>query len=538
MRKGILRSNRRSLGRGAALLLVAGVASGCSSQMSRFNGPDDIFTGSTANQRAIINHEQQPYPGDVQAAAPIDPVSTGTVDRNVLSPVTAQPLPAPVASVAAPAPVRAAAAVPFERKVHDTSEFARPAPQPERLAAQPAVRQPAPAVAEIKDPPGWSSSGGVKVPARAGDTINGLSKRYGVPAKVLAQVNGMPVDRQLQAGQKIIVPSYVHAQKQDAAAARQAVADAAVTGAAAPSKVPLPTRAPEPAVAVLPQKPKLKDQQLAAAVDSATGTAKPAEKVAAIVPPKPEAPKAAAAKAAAGAYTVQPGDTLSRISRKTGVSVAALKAANGMQDGVLQIGQTVKVPAGGAVPAVAVAAATEKAPKLDTAATASIPKAKKLAEGEAVTALAPSPAVAPASKVLQQAEAAPDVAPAATGIGKMRWPVNGRVISGYGKGGGKSNDGIDIAVPEGTAVKAAENGVVIYAGDGLKEFGNTVLVRHDDGLVTVYGNASELKVQRGQKVKRGEQIAVSGMSGSATAPKLHFEVRKNSAPVDPGKYLE
>ena len=76
----------------------------------------------------------------------------------------------------------------------------------------------------------------------------------------------------------------------------------------------------------------------------------------------------------------------------------------------------------------------------------------------------------------------------------MRWPVRGRVISGYGKGGGKSNDGIDIAVPEGTPVKAAENGVVIYAGDGLKEFGNTVLVRHENGLVTVYGHASELKV--------------------------------------------
>ena len=120
----------------------------------------------------------------------------------------------------------------------------------------------------------------------------------------------------------------------------------------------------------------------------------------------------------------------------------------------------------------------------------------------------------------------------------MRWPVKGRVISAYGKGGGKANDGIDIAVPEGTAVKAAENGVVIYAGDGLKDFGNTVLVRHENGLVTVYGNASELKVQRGQKVKRGEEIAVSGMSGNANSPKLHFEVRKNSAPVDPSTFLE
>src|SRR5690606_5358717 len=99
-------------------------------------------------------------------------------------------------------------------------------------------------------------------------------------------------------------------------------------------------------------------------------------------------------------------------------------------------------------------------------------------------------------------------------------------------------DGIDIQVPEGTPVKAAENGVVIYAGDGLKEFGNTVLVRHDNGLVTVYGHASELKVSRGDKVKRGQQIASSGMSGVADSPRLHFEVRKNSAPVDPTTFLE
>lgn len=116
----------------------------------------------------------------------------------------------------------------------------------------------------------------------------------------------------------------------------------------------------------------------------------------------------------------------------------------------------------------------------------------------------------------------------------MRWPVKGRVISGFGQGG----DGIDISVPKGTPVKAAENGVVIYAGDGLKEFGNTVLVRHDNGLVTVYGNASELNVKRGQTVKRGDQLALSGMSGNASAPKLHFEIRKNSAPVDPSTYLE
>jgi murein DD-endopeptidase MepM/ murein hydrolase activator NlpD len=94
------------------------------------------------------------------------------------------------------------------------------------------------------------------------------------------------------------------------------------------------------------------------------------------------------------------------------------------------------------------------------------------------------------------------------------------------------------SVPEGTAVRAAENGVVIYAGDGLREFGNTVLIRHDDGLVTVYGHNSRLNVSRGDTVRRGQEIALSGTSGSADTPRLHFEVRKDSTPVDPTTFLE
>ena len=117
--------------------------------------------------------------------------------------------------------------------------------------------------------------------------------------------------------------------------------------------------------------------------------------------------------------------------------------------------------------------------------------------------------------------------------------MRGRIVSSFGaNSGGKANDGIDIAVPAGTPVKAAENGVVIYAGSGLKEFGNTVLIRHDDGLVSVYGHNSSLTVSRGDKVRRGQEIAKAGNSGSANRPKLHFEIRKNSNPVNPVDFLE
>ena len=130
--------------------------------------------------------------------------------------------------------------------------------------------------------------------------------------------------------------------------------------------------------------------------------------------------------------------------------------------------------------------------QVTTGATAPAVKPGAVAKSDQAAAAATPPKKA--EKVIDDAEKDAAAAPDATGIGRMRWPVRGRVISGFGSGGGKNGDGIDIAVPEGTPVKAAENGVVIYAGDGLKEFGNTVLVRHEDGLVTVYGHASELKV--------------------------------------------
>lgn len=270
---------------------------------------------------------------------------------------------------------------------------------------------------------------------------------------------------------------------------------------------------------MLPQQPKLKEGKSAAQVDTSAAANQPKE-------PKPAQVAAAKATGAAGTYTVQSGDTLSSIARKTGVGVVAIKQANGMKDGLLKIGQTLKVPAGGTA-----TVASAKPAKIDPVTTATTQPAAKTTPSETLASYTPPKKD---SKVIQQAEDDDAVAPDATGIGKMRWPVRGRVISGFGSG----KDGVDIAVPAGTPVKAAENGVVIYAGDGLKEFGNTVLVRHENGLVTVYGHASSIEVQRGQKVKRGQEIALSGMSGTTDSPKLHFEVRKNSAPVDPSGYLE
>jgi murein DD-endopeptidase MepM/ murein hydrolase activator NlpD len=337
-----------------------------------------------------------------------------------------------------------------------------------------------------------------------GETIFGLSRRHGVPADALMKVNGLSETSGLKTGQKLVIPAYAYSSKKPA----PKLADAKPAN---DTKHDLPANAPEK-VAVLPQQPKLKEGKPAAQVDASAAASLPKD-----------APKMAGA---GGTYTVQQGDTLSAIARKTGVGVAALKQANGMQDGLLKIGQTLKVPAGGTA-----TVASAKPAKVDPVTTATTQPAAKTTPSETLAAYTPPKKDA---KVIQQAEDDDAVAPDATGIGKMRWPVRGRVISSFGSG----KDGVDIAVPEGTPVKAAENGVVIYAGDGLKEFGNTVLVRHENGLVTVYGHARSIEVQRGQKVKRGQEIAQSGMSGTTDSPKLHFEVRKNSAPVDPSTYLE
>ena len=117
---------------------------------------------------------------------------------------------------------------------------------------------------------------------------------------------------------------------------------------------------------------------------------------------------------------------------------------------------------------------------------------------------------------------------------EFRWPARGRIIQGFKAGG---NDGINISVPAGTSVRAAESGVVVYSGDGLKGYGNLVLIKHPNGFVTAYGNNGELDVKRGETVKRGQVIAKSGDTGNVNSPQLHFELRKGSTPVDPTSYL-
>ena len=130
-------------------------------------------------------------------------------------------------------------------------------------------------------------------------------------------------------------------------------------------------------------------------------------------------------------------------------------------------------------------------------------------------------------------------APPSRSKGKFAWPLKGKVITRFGSAGaGRHNDGINIKVAEGTYVRAAENGVVAYAGNELKGFGNLLLVKHADGWMTAYAHNKEFLVKRGQTVKRGQVMAKAGKTGNVREAQLHFEVRRGTKAVDPIAYLE
>jgi murein DD-endopeptidase MepM/ murein hydrolase activator NlpD len=234
---------------------------------------------------------------------------------------------------------------------------------------------------------------------------------------------------------------------------------------------------------------------------------------------------------------VQSGDTLSSLSRRYGVSVETIQTANNLPDARLREGQELIMPGG----KMAAAAPTPK-------------PGKKSGVRKVKTTTIPAPGAASGAAKSTEAKASPEVtgkaspqsiasteqlpSPDPLSGASFRWPVKGRIISGFGtKPDGGHNDGVNISVPQGTSVKAAENGVVAYAGNELKGYGNLVLVRHANNWVSAYANNEAILVKRGDKVRRGQVIAKAGTTGSVSQPQVHFELRKGSRPVDPTKYM-
>jgi murein DD-endopeptidase MepM/ murein hydrolase activator NlpD len=222
------------------------------------------------------------------------------------------------------------------------------------------------------------------------------------------------------------------------------------------------------------------------------------------------------------------------IARHNGVTLTALAHANRLQtNSKLAIGDRITVPGGGHQVAAAqptpVRPAPAPAPQVAQPHTVAATK---------VASAAPVQTARVAKEEPRTTETVVKTAEPSGAMPSFRWPVKGRVIAGFGsKPNGTQNDGINLAVPEGTPIKAADDGVVAYAGNELKGYGNLVLIRHSNGFVSAYAHASELMVKRGDTIKRGQVIAHAGQTGSVTSPQLHFEIRKGSTPVDPAQYL-
>jgi murein DD-endopeptidase MepM/ murein hydrolase activator NlpD len=163
------------------------------------------------------------------------------------------------------------------------------------------------------------------------------------------------------------------------------------------------------------------------------------------------------------------------------------------------------------------------------------PAEAKVAEAPVQPAPAPSPSSVP--RQMTAVEPAAVAVPPRAGRAFV-WPVRGRVVSDYGpKGGGLHNDGINIAAAQGTPIRAAESGVVVYAGNELRGFGNLILLQHAEGWMTTYAHAEEIVVHRGEQVRRGQVIGRVGSTGNVTSPQVHFEIRRGSRAVNPREHL-
>lgn len=461
-----------------ATVVMAGLLGACSSDITRFD--DDPFQNPFRSRTAfdpVNTNSINRTNGNAQSPRPLEPVGNGSA--------TTQALPPPNQPVLG--------ANPAARGTLTTGSVAS-ANYPQ-LAGNPA-----PQSTVIGNNAGWTAVGGTPVTLQQGESLNTLASRYNVPVSAIMAVNGISSVNQTRPGQQVMIPAY------NAVAASKAAAHS--PGASAIIQRPQP----QPVMQSLP---------------------KPSPQSAAILPPRPvklEPAKVEPIRVAAKARNVA-APIESDAEKRAAAKLREMKAPKPQADSATEKRAEAKK-----AEAIARAEATKtrlEAEKAKAAQLAATRRAK--AEDDRLTT-ASVPEVRAFAKAEPEKEPA---APSANGENaSFRWPAKGRVISGFGaRGTSGVNDGINIALPEGTPVRAAESGTVVHADDALKGYGKLVLIRHPNGYVSVYAHNGELNVKRGESVKRGQVIAKSGQTGNVTAPQLHFEIRKGATPIDPMKQL-
>ncbi len=312
-----------------------------------------------------------------------------------------------------------------------------------------------------------------EVSIRPGDTLYSLSRRYGVSERNILAANNLDSAADIQAGRTMVIPPASYRPGQD-------------TPQSGSSR-------------------SLSRSQLVAA----TGTN--------------------ANSGSTTTHVVQNGDTAYNIARRYNMTPAELAERNSLESpDKIRLGQRLNVGAQvAAAQPVSQATISQSGPA--TATNAPVPSVRPTQVASASNTSIQTVSV---NTNAQSGAALPE--PEAMSSSQFRWPVRGRIISPFGpKSNGANNDGINISVPEGTSIKAAENGVVAYAGNELEGFGNLILIRHQNGFVTAYAHSSSILVQRGDQIRRGQVIARAGQTGSVDTPQLHFELRQASRPIDP-----
>lgn len=241
--------------------------------------------------------------------------------------------------------------------------------------------------------------------------------------------------------------------------------------------------------------------------------------------PATPAPKLSVVPQNGYTHVIASGESLYAIARKYNVTTDSIVLANGLSSpDKIFVGQKLTIPGAPEMPANA-NASKAAVDRVTTGAISQKTSAPKVIQ-PVTTNTQPQPTAVAATKPAEVKQ----VAAAQPGTGKFRWPASGKVVTDFAASKGT---GINIEVPEGTAIRAAETGTVIYVGSAVEGYGNLILVKHDNGFVSAYAHLSQITVSKGDAVMRGDAIGLAGMTGSVSRPQLHFELRKGATPVDP-----
>jgi lipoprotein NlpD len=226
-----------------------------------------------------------------------------------------------------------------------------------------------------------------------------------------------------------------------------------------------------------------------------------------------------------GQYIVKPGDTLFSIAFRYGWDYKELAARNGIPAPyTIRPGQPIRFSSG----------ATGSTTVVSNPSSSS--KTTVIRRPVGSTSTAPSGSTKPATTAPTTSAPVVATVPAAErAVGGWTWPANGVLIGKFASNG-SLNKGIDIAGDLGQPVFAASDGAVVYAGSGLRGYGELIIIKHSDTYVSAYGHNRRLLVREGQQVKAGQSIAEMGSTGTDRV-KLHFEIRRQGKPVDPLQFL-